>query len=1141
MANQYETYKRGDCPICAGAGHTSNKSCRHTVLDDGRTKRVHCWGGGDAPDGWRYVGDDRHGMAMYIESQGNRGDGIRADHAARERRIALSRAQEEKERLGRSLTKERHEVYAKWQDSQRLNQRDRDELTRRGLLPNEIQLAQELGWLRRWERGARFSGPANIPGLTPWGLGGPSGMAIAAPNVDGLIPGFQTKPDIQGDGPKYRWLKGGKHAMGCKLRNDEMPIPVFQHPDRRGEVEVWVTEGFLKALVTALLAWRLGLTHIVVVGCGGSTWASAKGQWEYTLKRLKPKAIHLLPDAGAAQNPNILEQADKLRLLLQRLDHTLTVKWWGQFDKTGKGSLDPDEVPTQTIIDAPALPAIPTGAIQHWSQTPQRQALLVPGVGMPLLYEPGDRLQTWEWCESKRINAVDTSEAGSRKSWDAGEFLRATPAGRQRVFASQEYRNPATPTLKGFPELEAKHLGLVATEVDGETIRRHPRLGEEPNIPASCPGAEVFHRAAAKGIEYRAGAGCPTCEACSAAKITMQAGEIESLSCKHLNRKQDTKDKPAYLTHPSNIAKPSDRYDAQTVIVDEATPAIQAFTQDSFNARSIARDFADLKRIAPAIANIMEPLVDADILLLHKLSASTDNSDYWGLNSYELSQRIAQALATVEDRLDAYLAPPRFEVSPTGDKWRWLANKCDRAAFKMKSHHWGDSVEANLWAVDNLARARFFKQRLKATQSTTVVATAHRDFDDNGERAATLQLTRKNPQVRQQFAASDRTWILLDATGNPWELRRRTGQPLLWIKQRPSNFSKLTIKVVTGCDALKVLREDSAQRRAIALATAIEKLTPGQSRALIDYQRHSAAYDGLDYTMLNRYVESRGTNRAKDADVLLLMGLGITNLGQSAIEYELLTGRTVEDHSDRRFQSWVYRHSLDLAVQEIARLRAQWSESGKTVYVAGAGKATATRLAREYPGATVEIIDVMAICPMAATDKSQRTAHTVASKFAELAQEAIASGTKEIKVHQAEVAAAAGVSESTVSRVVKAIDPNGYKSFTKTFIPLLEAINSGLQVLDELPSELMGLAESLKGLGVAALGGTCSAGGLMESLESEFKRYGEAAFRQALGTLSAESRDGLLRMSQKAQRYEAFLERTATESPPPFLIPTAIA
>lgn len=1107
---KFNYYSKGECPICAGAGHKSNKVCRSTTTDDGRLK-VHCWGGSDAPAGWAYVGDDAHGMAQYIEGWRDRSRDI--DQEARDRKAEAARAKAERERLGRSLTKDRDATYRRWQDNQRLNQQDRDELARRGLLPSEIQLAQDLGWLRRWERGAQLHGAANIPGVTPWGLGGGDGMAIAAPNSDGQIAGFQIKPDYQGDGPKYRWLKGQKDVdgkdnfTGCKLRSDEMPIPVFQHPNRHGELEIWVTEGFLKALVTAFLAWRAGLTHIVVIGYGGSNWASAPVQWERILQRLKPTVVSLLPDAGAAQNPNIVKQADKLRSLLQRLGCTLTVKWWGQFDKEGKGNQDPDEVPTQTIIDAPALPRIPTGAIQHWSQTPQRQAMLVPGIGMPLIYEKGDRLSTWERYASMGVNILDTSEAGSAKSWDSGEFLRSAPAGRQRVFASQEYRNPTCKSLEGFPEMEAKYLGLVSMEVDGQVIRRTPKPGEEPSIPASCLGAPVFHRSSSKGIEYRAGLGCATCEkACPAAQITMQEGEIVALSCQHLDNKQVTKDQPAYVTHPSNIAKPSDHFDAQTVIVDEATVAIRAFTQQSFSAKSIARDFEDLKRTAPEIATIIERLVDADILLLHKLSASTGNEDYWGYSSYQLSQHLEEAIATVEARLDTYLASNRFDV--LGDKWRWLANKCDHATFKMKSHLWGDSFEDNLWAIDNLARARFFKQRIMATQGSTVVATAHRDFNENGERIATLQLTCKNPRVRQQFAASDRSWILLDATGTPWELRRRTGQPLLWIKQRPSDFSKLTIKVVTGCDALKINREDSAQERAITLATAIQHQTPGLSRALIDYQRHRAAYDGLDYTILDRHVESRGTNRAKDADVLLLMGLGITNIGQLAIEYELLTGRCIKDHNDYQFRAWVSRQSLDLAEQESARLRAQWSETSQTVYIVGAGKATATRMAQAFPGATIEIIDVMQLEPQAAGEKAQRTANRVADMATQMIKDAHASGSKQPT--KAAIAKEAGVCEKTLSNSLKRAFNQGFKAFQKRVISLLEAINSEITCFED-GSDLELLRQELCAIGCAHHFGAATAAETIEALVCEFKRYGESHYLRVIGVLHPDGRAGIKR------------------------------
>ncbi|MEM9245758.1 MAG: hypothetical protein AAGA67_08485, partial [Cyanobacteria bacterium P01_F01_bin.153] len=558
-------YKRGDCPICAGAGHKPNKQCRSTTLNDTRLK-VHCWAGGDAPKGWGYVGDDAHGIAQYIEGWRDRSN---IDWDEIDRRKAEKAAQNELDRSKRSLVKERDTVYRKWQDSQRLVRANRAELERRGLTTDEIDFAQSLGWLRTWQQGAPLYGPSNIPGASGKGLYGSDGIAIAAPNVEGLIGGFQIKPDFQGDGPKYRWL------TGCALRCDEQPMPVFIHPNRSGEYKIWVVEGFLKPLIVAFLAWRLGHTNVVVIGAGGSNWASHPKQWEQTLNRLQPKAIYLLPDAGVAENANKSGKSGpykaslKLRSLLKGFGYDLRVKWWSQYSKEGKGNLDPDEVSTETILSATILPAVPTGAIQHWSQTPQLQALLVPGIGMPLEYRPGDRLSTWAWAEQQGINVLDTSEAGSGKSRAAGLFLGATPTGKQRIFASNEYRNPTDPALEGFPEMEAKHLGLVAFEVDGKTIRRTPKAGEAPNIAPSCLGAEVFHRAHEKGIPLFAGKNCATCQACPAAEMTRKEGELASLTCQHLGKKRATKDTPAYVTHPSNIAKPSDRFESQTVVVDE--------------------------------------------------------------------------------------------------------------------------------------------------------------------------------------------------------------------------------------------------------------------------------------------------------------------------------------------------------------------------------------------------------------------------------------------------------------------------------------------------------------------------------------------------------------------------------------------
>ena len=1096
MANQFHYYRQGDCPICGGAGHKSNKVCRSTTTDDGRIK-VHCWGGGDALKGWGYVGDDTHGMAQYIEGWGDRRD---MDRDARERKATAARAQAEKERLGRSLTIERDATYRKWQDNQRLNQRDRDELTRRGLLPNEIQLAQELGWLRRWEKGSQLFGPANIPGVNHWGLGGQSGLAIAAPNSDGLIAGFQVKPDSQGDGPKYRWL------AGCALRNNEQPIPVFQHPDRRGDVEIWITEGFLKALVTAFLAWRLGLTHVVVVGCGGSNWASAPAQWERTLQRLNPTAIYLLPDAGAAQNENILGQADRLRSLLRGLGHTLKFKWWGQFDKSGKGNLDPDEVPTQTIIDAPALPAIPAGAIQLWSETPQRQALLVPGVGMPLLYEPGDRQRVWEGMEDRAIASgqslvvLDTSEAGSGKSRDAGIFLHNAPNGTQRVFASQEYRNPSDPTIDALPELEAKHLGLVGNDIDGRYIRRTPKAGEEPNIEPSCAKAPYFHKAHSMGVQAIAGADCHACRTCPMADITYREGEVVALTCQHLNRKRATKDTPAYRCHPSTIAKPSERYDSQTVIIDEATPALSAVQSQSFSPNDLAQDFQALKVTAPEPAAIIEPLVDADILALHKLSASKDPEDYYGLSSYALMESQAQAVKAVESQLEA---SPHFDYISAATPWEWLAKRLDKATRTLPDHHLGSTLEEHLWALDNLARARFFGERLRATTGQHSRATLPRTNIANGDRPATLQLSNANARTKAQFKTANRLSILLDATGSPAHLRRITGQPVFWIQQRRSQFPNLTIKLITGTDKLKVNREQSTRDRARLLAQRVADAHQGQSIGLIDYQRYRDDYDGLGFKFLSRFVESRGTNRAKDLDAIALMGVGVSNLGQLAIQYELLHRCTIADLAhDRRFLAWVRRRSLDLTVQEISRLRAQWSSTSQTVYVAGASKTAIARLQKEFPGATVEVVDVMRISPQSATEKAQRTANAVIDSAITTAKDT------GVMPSQQALAKATGRSLSTVQRAVKSVCGQGYRAFSKVVKRLLETINSGLTTFQN-SLELETLRQELDAIGCGHFFGSANALETMATLEEHFKNYGQAQFLRAIEGVSTYGRAGI--------------------------------
>ena len=346
-------------------------------------------------------------------------------------------------------------------------------------------------------------------------------------------------------------------------------------------------------------------------------------------------------------------------------------------------------------------------------------------------------------------------------------------------------------------------------------------------------------------------------------------------------------------------------------------------------------------------------------------------------------------------------------------------------------------------------------------------------------------------------------WHFVAATLALPHLRRITGQPIFWIQQRRSQFPNLTIKLITGTDGLKVNREETVRSRARLLVQRIADTHQGQSLGLIDYQRYRSDYDGLDIKFLPRFVESRGTNRAKDLDAMILIGLGVANIGQLATQYELLAGRTVSfKKGDLRFFAWMHRQSLDLAVQEISRLRAQWSTTERVVYIPGAGRKARQRLAREFPGATVEVVDVMQISPQSATEKSQRTHNAVIDTALSLAQ------MNGVLPTQKELAKFTGRSISTVQRAVKSVCSQGYIAFSKVVKRLLNSINSGLTTFSGDP-ELEYLRQELDAIGCGYFFGSADALQTVERLQHHFEKYGEGLFRRSISGVTAYGRAGI--------------------------------
>jgi len=347
MAPKWIRYNRGNCPICKGA----SKECRGFKRDDGRLQ-VHCRGKVSAPVGWGFVGDDAHGFAKFVEGWGDLKerdwDAIKQATADR-----LNREAEARRKL--TTADQRDRVYRALLPNQRLSQRHRAELHRRGLNDQQIAFAESQGWLKTWVKGINaYRAPDNIPGLVKsWHgaieTGINEGLAIAAPDIEGRLVLHQVRPDVlPADGGKYRFLASGNGAI-----DGEMPLPVFQHPDRPLDrrPRLWITEAYLKPLITALQAWDAGYLDVIVVGAGGSVWASSPNYLRAIVDRFNPCEITILPDAGWAKNSHVTTQILKLTALLPEA----RVADWGQWRSAKADKLDPDEVPTDTTVgSAPA-------------------------------------------------------------------------------------------------------------------------------------------------------------------------------------------------------------------------------------------------------------------------------------------------------------------------------------------------------------------------------------------------------------------------------------------------------------------------------------------------------------------------------------------------------------------------------------------------------------------------------------------------------------------------------------------------------------------------------------------------------------------------------------------------------------------
>ncbi|BAY80506.1 hypothetical protein NIES25_69940 (plasmid) [Nostoc linckia NIES-25] len=349
MSKFIATSKSRPCPSC---GDDSGR-CRHQAEDE----IILCMSANSSrkgeivEGGYKIIDFSQDGLWAILKPDNSQQwtEQRRREWADEQKRRREKSQYEEKQKLAQLLSiADRDEQYRRIVATLGLNQKHQiSELSeRRGLNADEIEFAIAQGWLCSWKPGLKIDVSPSLAGAMladgATQLTGVVGLGIAALNPKGKITGFQIASDNRAKYGKYIWSSStSKGGNGPHLPSGELPVFVWRHPQAEQITETWLVEGGLKSLITALKLWfRYGRKDIQIIGAAGANWL---GSINAVVDGLgQTNKVVVCPDAGSLDNSHILSNYKKIIEELATRSYSLSVAWWGQFEK--ENSCDIDEL-----------------------------------------------------------------------------------------------------------------------------------------------------------------------------------------------------------------------------------------------------------------------------------------------------------------------------------------------------------------------------------------------------------------------------------------------------------------------------------------------------------------------------------------------------------------------------------------------------------------------------------------------------------------------------------------------------------------------------------------------------------------------------------------------------------------------------
>lgn len=245
-------------------------------------------------------------------------------------------------------------------------------------------------------------------------------------------------------------------------------------------------------------------------------------------------------------------------------------------------------------------------------------------------YQPNEQLDVWgEVVKRGGKNILVTDPTGCGKSYYAGMATPELFDARQLIYLSSEHRNPSTPTLKSWPDLEARHNGLVRDQFG--KLRR-ANSGQPYVISPNCARRSTVNALRGKNVQGADTSGlicqtCPYLEPC-------QAGAVFGF----LHDRAQSLRQPRLRAHPDSLPS-QDEYDYGDVVLfwDEAMELVKAHRSISVTVDDLQHAIASLALKLPEVFDLLRPV----LLALHPyLSGVLQQVNRYGWKDAEIRRAL---------------------------------------------------------------------------------------------------------------------------------------------------------------------------------------------------------------------------------------------------------------------------------------------------------------------------------------------------------------------------------------------------------------------------------------------------------------------------------------------------------------------